>query len=622
MEKSAASASRSRDKGTQITVRPIFSKLTVFSTLLVIRLLAARYATIPDCDEVFNYWEPTHYLSHNNGLQTWEYSPAYAIRSWAYVGLHAILSRWISILPQLTKIHEFYGLRCIFAAVCALCETTLYSSLSINVGRRIGMFYLIATMTAAGMFHAATAFLPSTFAMYTTMLGMAAFIDRPRAGGLRTVEGIFWFAVGGILGWPFSMAMALPFVIKHLLQIIGTFGFRKTFGIFVKGALVALTVLASVTAIDTMAYKRLEFVPLNIVLYNVFGGSGKGPDIYGTEPWWFYLANLALNFNVHLLLALMSAPVLFLFSLFPIPTSNSNNKQYQPPTTTLITLLIPFYLWLGVFTLQAHKEERFMFVAYPALCVSSAIAFHLTLSIWGTISTAISSKMKLPFQYTALSLINWGVLFVPMAAGLILSLSRIVAILTNYSAPMSMYGPQYLPENAIGNICFGKEWYRFPSSYFLPDGVRPKFLKSAFAGLLPGQFLEGTPGTLERPGIWVIPEGMNDENKEDMSKYVDISACDYLVDSYLPSSSSHPSAEEPNYMLDDSAWERIHCEKFLDAAGTLLFLDRAFWIPGMTRRKTWGGYCLLKRQQEPDNILVMLEKDSWPDDERILKDEL
>lgn len=51
-------------------------------------------------------------------------------------------------------------------------------------------------------------------------------------------------------------------------------------------------------------------VPLNIVLYNVFGGAGKGPDIYGTEPWWFYLANLALNFNVLLPLALLSVPLL------------------------------------------------------------------------------------------------------------------------------------------------------------------------------------------------------------------------------------------------------------------------------------------------------------------------
>lgn len=53
---------------------------------------------------VFNYWEPTHYLSHGYGLQTWEYSPVYAIRSWAYVGLHTLLSRGFSELPNLSKV--------------------------------------------------------------------------------------------------------------------------------------------------------------------------------------------------------------------------------------------------------------------------------------------------------------------------------------------------------------------------------------------------------------------------------------------------------------------------------------------------------------------------------------
>lgn len=45
------------------------------------------------------------------------------------------------------------------------------------------------------------------------------------------------------------------------------------------------------------------FVPLNIVLYNVFG---QGPNIFGTEPWYFYIVNGFLNFNVLFLLALAS----------------------------------------------------------------------------------------------------------------------------------------------------------------------------------------------------------------------------------------------------------------------------------------------------------------------------
>ena len=65
------------------------------------------YANIQDCDEgmrcspwikpstyphhsVFNFWEPLHYLDRGHGFQTWETSPEYAIRSYAYIALHLI----------------------------------------------------------------------------------------------------------------------------------------------------------------------------------------------------------------------------------------------------------------------------------------------------------------------------------------------------------------------------------------------------------------------------------------------------------------------------------------------------------------------------------------------------
>lgn len=37
---------------------------------------------------VYNFWEPLHYLWKGYGFQTWETSPDYSIRSWAYILLH------------------------------------------------------------------------------------------------------------------------------------------------------------------------------------------------------------------------------------------------------------------------------------------------------------------------------------------------------------------------------------------------------------------------------------------------------------------------------------------------------------------------------------------------------
>jgi alpha-1,2-mannosyltransferase len=83
--------------------------------LLIIRVAGAMYSNIQDCDEgtrsryqccviglwagiVFNFWEPLHYLDRGYGFQTWEVSPVYAIRSWAYIILHLLPARIPAII--------------------------------------------------------------------------------------------------------------------------------------------------------------------------------------------------------------------------------------------------------------------------------------------------------------------------------------------------------------------------------------------------------------------------------------------------------------------------------------------------------------------------------------------
>lgn len=120
-------------------------------------------------------------------------------------------------------------------------------------------------------------------------------------------------------------------------------------------------------AIDSFFYKKFVCVPLNIVLYNVFSGGSKGPNIYGVEPWTFYIRNLALNFNVWFLLALLALPSL-LFQHFIRQKSVSRQTLLRG-----VVFVSPFYLWLAIFTLQPHKEERFMYPAYPALVSNPAV---------------------------------------------------------------------------------------------------------------------------------------------------------------------------------------------------------------------------------------------------------
>ena len=192
----------------QTLIEPIW----VFYSFLAVNVVAALYAPIQDCDEVFNYWEPTNYLNRRFGLQTWEYSPEFAIRSWLYIVIHAIPGKLGSLFSSKSSF-EFYFIRVMLGFVCALCELRLFTTVSRILNPRIGIMFFVIMITGPGMFHASVAYLPSSFSMYMTMLGTAAFMDW--RGGLKTAQGIMWFGVGEMIGWPFSAALIVPFMIEE-----------------------------------------------------------------------------------------------------------------------------------------------------------------------------------------------------------------------------------------------------------------------------------------------------------------------------------------------------------------------------------------------------------------------
>jgi len=121
----------------------------------------------------------------------------------------------------------------------------MFRVVSGTLNPRIAMFFMMAMIFSPGMFHASAAFLPSSFAMYTTMLGMAAFMNWK--GGLKTAQGIFWFAVGGVLGWPFSIALSAPFLFEEVVfaSLSSKDAFIDAIMRFIRGSVAGLLVLVS-----------------------------------------------------------------------------------------------------------------------------------------------------------------------------------------------------------------------------------------------------------------------------------------------------------------------------------------------------------------------------------------
>ncbi|KAI9202641.1 Alg9-like mannosyltransferase family-domain-containing protein [Polychytrium aggregatum] len=566
-------------------------------------LIAATPSTITpaDCDEVFNYWEPTHYLQYGWGLQTWEYSPVYAIRSWSYVQMHAWAGMILETFVTSNKLQIFILIRSLLGAACAYSEASLYSSVADHLSPEIGWYLLLILLASTGMFISSTAFLPSSFAMYLATLAFARSFHRPSR--TRTLSVLLILATGTIFGWPFCGALALPFLVEDVAFNSDTMVVTRVRRVIEAGAIAIIGILVPFACLEYYFYHKWTLVPLNIVLYNVFGGKDRGPDLYGTEPWWFYLFNGVLNFNVAFLAAIASLPLLIL--LYPLLKSEIKKQLPGSGLVSLTLKLAYMYLWVAIFTMQPHKEERFLFVVYPM------IGFAAALSLWllrETVvqSLSISGVTKSAAPRTARLLVRlFLLLFVA------LSVSRTAALYYYYHAPMTTYialtehiakarQAETLPSTNLTEfqpttVCVGREWYRFPSHFLLPDATRIRFLKSSFSGLLPKDFVEAplNPSVVEnatirdialqwvqqhrdadRPGTYEIPTGMNDLNQEELDRYVPISTCDYVIDSGASGDDSalQHIAEHPDQ------WEQVHCERFLDVAQTSR-LARIFWIP-------------------------------------------
>ncbi|WVZ00771.1 hypothetical protein V8G54_026840 [Vigna mungo] len=127
-----------------------------FLALGFLRYMSATSNIIHDCDEVFNYWEPLHYLLYKTGFQTWEYSSQYALRSYLYLLFHEIVGRPASWLFSEDKVRVFYAVRFLLGLLSVLTDTVLVVALSRKYGKRLATYALAMLCLTSGCFFAST----------------------------------------------------------------------------------------------------------------------------------------------------------------------------------------------------------------------------------------------------------------------------------------------------------------------------------------------------------------------------------------------------------------------------------------------------------------------------------
>lgn len=194
-------------------------------------------------------------------------------------------------------------------------------------------------------------------------------------------------------------------------------------------------------------------------------------------------------------------------------------------------------IWLLLMSSQPHKEERFMYVIYPGILL---------------ISSYLISLLGRKTQYF--------IIFVVFS----ISISRIGRIYSGYSAPMAVW------QGIHSEVCVGKDWHLFPSSYFFQGEL--KYYSDGFKGLLPGKFGENAK--------------MNNLNQEEIDRYIDILDCEFVA---------VRTSENDLLRSEFTDWEVAKTEPYLDSSTPQPF--RSFYLG----RSNYGKYLLLKNPKFKSN---------------------
>ncbi|GJQ08299.1 hypothetical protein GpartN1_g90.t1 [Galdieria partita] len=550
--------------------------LIVFLLYVVVRVIAAFYLSISDCDETFNYWEPLHFILYGFGFQTWEYSPEFRLRSYAYLLIYGSFGKLFSLFSSKeNKVGQFFFIRILVGILDAFSETFLYRNILRKFGKSTALLFFFFSLISPGLFISTTSILPSSFSLILFNFALSYWIYG------NWLSAVVFISIASLWGWPFVAVLGIPLALCIL--------YVKGLGYFCKLTIfLAIFNLLPLFIVDSYFYGRPSVAPLQLILYNVFPKKGKGSELFGVEPWYYYILNLFLNFNIILLLPLVFMPIFFL--VFPLSNFKIsfiwNNKQHWMESLWYCS---PLYLWSLIFLFQPHKEERFFFPVYSMICLSGAICLLSLRRLLQRLEQWLNNKKILQSFLTrkAKLLIAERFTVCFLFLFICLSLGRIIMLVRGYQAPLIVYREfsrrelqKDLHSSREYNLCIGKEWYRFMSHFFIPKSqIRVRWIPCGFDGILPQYFEEsGIP-----KGTRTIPRSMNDENRAVPEQYFySLNACDYFID-------LETFSDPPNQLT--KGLHPFLSEPFLDNCVTPRSV-RVFYIPFISSRAVYGRYVL------------------------------
>lgn len=591
------------------------------AALVATRLHAALFAIIPDCDEVYNYWEPLNFLTRFFGKQTWEYSPEYAIRSYAYLIPYSLLiypirlTSYIASSPfinnylplknligvtELPPYTLFYAIRILLALLFAIVEIKLSKSLRF-LNKSIQPWFLLSQVVSPGMYQASISILPSSFTLLLGMISTKYMISYFNAEKLISSIDDELINIENKINISKDSSKDVDDLAPSTNMLLNLYRVSVT---QITKCFTLVCLITSVAGFAGWPFAMVLIAPF--ITYSLYTSLTKSPNsvlknnysisksfsIYllaGIACLFFiaffisqidsifyrkitYVAYNIMSYNV-LNTSEASGPDIFgtepstwylknlLLNYHVLFIIAALNLLTIPNTYQLVIYKLPLLLWLAIFSSQPHKEERFMYPIYHLISISFAQFMSCE-----TFNANVVFKL---FK----KILNIAII----TSTIVLFLTRTNNINTNYSAPITLFEhlsslsltPPNTHLNSVGateNVCIGREWYHFPSSLFLAPHQRLRFTQSAFSGMLPADFPESPLGSnahsfeaLVNATSLYTADKFNNKNVANWDFVTSPEECDFYIDT--TKETTHHDATS----LASEEWEIVKCVPFIDA---------------------------------------------------------
>lgn len=427
---------------------------------LLFVLLSASLTILKDCDETFGYWEPLHYMLYGYGFQTWEYAPQFALRSYSYLLPWYIVGRLL-IWARGSKLLVFYTIRIVMALLSMTSSSYLFSSLEDGKYLTWCMpFYF----TSTAMFESGPTLLPNTAAMILTALIWGTYLKEKYNWSLLLT------ILMSLTTWPYALLFNIIPLAASLRK--GLYALKSP-----KFRTIALMIIIIHFLIERYFYGRWTWPSFNAILYNL---NAHNPARFGTESPLYYLKNLFINFNFILPLAILSI------------SPRSGSKR---PYMLLLCMWASVISNAILFSLQLHKEERFLYPLFPLIIALAGLN--------------VIQERKIPpllYQIVAISPI------------LVVSLLRSAGQFYYYSGTMTLLMSSHIDQ---GRVCMGAEWFRFPSHFWINPKVRVGFVADPeeLIDLALPKYYSDNP----------VESKFNNRNEAEPDQYTELFECNWFL---------------------------------------------------------------------------------------------